>query len=163
MPSISSTVSMQISEYALATLRAAEQAGADTIVLCDTNGGTLTEEIRDRMLSVSHHIKTPLGIHTHNDSDMAVANAMIAIRHGAVHVQGTINGYGERCGNANLCSIIPNIELKLGMQAIGKEKLSQLTEVSRYVSEIANLTTVKTYHLWGRARLLTREEFMSAP
>ena len=127
-------------EYALATLRAAEQAGADTVVLCDTNGGTLTEDIRDRLLTVSRHIKTPLGIHTHNDSDMAVANSIIALRHGARHVQGTINGYGERCGNANLCSIIPNIELKLGMKAIGKEKLSQLTEVSRYVSEIANLS-----------------------
>lgn len=127
-------------EYALATLSAAEQAGANTVVLCDTNGGTLTEDIRDRMLKVSYHMKGPLGIHTHNDSDMAVANSIIALRHGARHVQGTINGYGERCGNANLCSIIPNIELKLGMKAIGKERLSQLTEVSRYVSEIANLS-----------------------
>jgi 2-isopropylmalate synthase len=127
-------------EYALATLSAAEHAGADTVVLCDTNGGTLTEDIRDRLLTVSRHLKARIGIHTHNDSDMAVANSIIAIRHGAVHVQGTINGYGERCGNANLCSIIPNIELKLGMKAIGKEKLSQLTEVSRYVSEIANLS-----------------------
>ena len=126
-------------EYSLATLKSAEQAGADTIVLCDTNGGTLTEDIRDRLLAVSHSIKTPIGIHTHNDSDMAVANSIIAIRHGAVHVQGTINGYGERCGNANLCSVIPNIELKMGMRAIGTEKLHRLTEVSHYVNEMANL------------------------
>ncbi len=126
-------------QYALATLKAAEEAGADVIVLCDTNGGSLTEDIRDRLLAAADHVRGPLGIHTHNDSDMAVANSIIAIQHGAVHVQGTVNGYGERCGNANLCSIIPNIELKLGMQAIGRERLRQLTEVSRYVSEIANL------------------------
>jgi len=138
-------------QYALATLRAAEQAGADTVVLCDTNGGTLTEDVRDRLLAVSHHMKTPFGIHTHNDSDMAVANSIIALRHGARHVQGTINGYGERCGNANLCSIIPNIELKLGMMAIGKEKLSQLTEVSRYVSEIANLSHRQDLPFVGRS------------
>jgi 2-isopropylmalate synthase len=126
-------------EYALATLKAAEESGADTIVLCDTNGGTLTEDIRDRLLAAAQHVRTPLGIHTHNDSEMAVANSIIAVRHGAVHVQGTVNGYGERCGNANLCSIIPNIELKLGMEAIGREKLKCLTEVSHYVSEIANL------------------------
>jgi 2-isopropylmalate synthase len=81
----------------LSTLKAAEQAGADTIVLCDTNGGTLTEEIRDRTLTAIAAVKTPIGIHTHNDSDMGVANAVIALRHGAVHVQGTFNGYGERC------------------------------------------------------------------
>ena len=138
-------------DYALATLRTAEQAGADTIVLCDTNGGTLTEDIRDRLVAVSRHIKTPIGIHTHNDSDMAVANSIIAIRHGAAHVQGTINGYGERCGNANLCSVIPNIELKLGMLAIGKEKLSQLTEVSHYVSEIANLSHRQDFPFVGKS------------
>jgi 2-isopropylmalate synthase len=125
--------------YALATLKAAELAGADTVVLCDTNGGTLTEEIRERFLAAAQHIQRPLGIHTHNDSDMAVANAIIAIRHGAVHVQGTINGYGERCGNANLCSIVPNIELKLGLHAIGKARLRDLTEVSHYVSEVSNM------------------------
>jgi 2-isopropylmalate synthase len=126
-------------DYSLATLKAAEEAGADIIVLCDTNGGTLPSDIRERFLAAAQHIKTPLGIHTHNDCDMGVANSIIAVENGAVHVQGTINGYGERCGNANLCSIIPNIELKLGMQCIGKESLKRLTEVSHYVSELANL------------------------
>ncbi len=138
-------------DYALATLKAAEEAGADTIVLCDTNGGTLTEEIRDRSLAALKHLKTPLGIHTHNDSDMAVANAIIAIQHGAVHVQGTFNGYGERCGNANLCSVIANIELKLGMLAIGREKLKDLTEVSHYVSEIANMHHRQDFPFVGKS------------
>ncbi len=126
-------------EYALATLRAAEEAGADTIVLCDTNGGTLPSDIRERFLRAAEHVKTPLGIHTHNDSEMAVANSIVAVQAGAMQVQGTINGYGERCGNANLCSVIANIELKLGMHAIGRKNLKRLTEVSHYISELANL------------------------
>jgi len=126
-------------EYALATLKAAEEAGADTLVLCDTNGGTLTSDIRERFLRASQHVKTPLGIHTHNDSEMAVANSIVAVQAGAMQVQGTINGYGERCGNANLCSVIANIELKLGMRSIGKENLKRLTELAHYVSELANL------------------------
>lgn len=126
-------------EYALATLKAAEEAGADTIVLCDTNGGTLTSDIRERYLKAAGHVSTPLGIHTHNDSEMAVANSIVAVQAGAIQVQGTINGYGERCGNANLCSVIANIELKLGMTSIGKENLNRLTEVSHYISELANL------------------------
>jgi 2-isopropylmalate synthase len=125
--------------YALATLKAAEEAGADTIVLCDTNGGTLTTDLRARFQAAAKHLKTPLGIHTHNDGEMAVANSIAAVELGAVHVQGTINGYGERCGNANLCSVIPNIELKLGRRAIGRQNLKRLTEVSHYVSELANL------------------------
>lgn len=127
------------SEHALATLKAAEEAGADMIVLCDTNGGTLPSDIRERFLRASQHVKTPLGIHTHNDGEMAVANSIVAVEAGAIQVQGTINGYGERCGNANLCSVIANIELKLGMTSIGKENLKRLTEVSHYVSELANL------------------------
>jgi 2-isopropylmalate synthase len=127
------------SAYALATLEAAEQAGANTIVLCDTNGGTLTADLRERFEAASRQVKTPLGIHTHNDCEMAVANSIAAIQLGAVQVQGTINGYGERCGNANLCSVIPNLELKLGMRTIGKENLRHLTETSHYVSELANL------------------------
>jgi len=126
-------------DYALATLRVAEEAGADILVLCDTNGGTLTSDLLERFRAAAHHVKTPLGIHTHNDCEMAVANAVAAIQAGAVHVQGTINGYGERTGNANLCSVIPNIELKLGLRSIGREKLKHLTEVSHYVSELANL------------------------
>jgi 2-isopropylmalate synthase len=126
-------------EYALATLKVAEEAGADTIVLCDTNGGTLTGDIRERFRLAAQHVKIPLGIHTHNDCEMGVANAIAAVQEGAVHVQGTINGYGERTGNANLCSIIPTLELKLGLRAVGKERLKHLTEVSHYVSELANL------------------------
>jgi 2-isopropylmalate synthase len=126
-------------EYALATLQAAEAAGADTIVLCDTNGGTLTSDLRERFRIASEHVKTPLGIHTHNDCEMAVANAIAAVELGAVQVQGTMNGYGERTGNANLCSVIPNLELKLGLRTIGRGKLKHLTEASHYVSELANL------------------------
>ena len=127
------------SAYALATLKAAEEAGADILVLCDTNGGTLTADLLERFEAASRHVKSPLGIHSHNDCEMAVANAITAVQHGAVQVQGTINGYGERCGNANLCSVIANIELKLGMHTIGKESLKHLTAVSHYVSELANL------------------------
>jgi 2-isopropylmalate synthase len=127
------------SAYALATLAAAEEAGADTLVLCDTNGGTLTADLSERFRAASQHVKTPLGIHTHNDAEMAVANSIAAVQLGAVQVQGTINGYGERCGNANLCSVIPNLELKLGLRSIGKKNLRRLTEVSHYVSELANL------------------------
>jgi 2-isopropylmalate synthase len=125
--------------YALATLKVAEEAGADTIVLCDTNGGTVTADIGESFQIAAKHVEVPLGIHTHNDCDMAVANSIAAVQQGAVHVQGTINGYGERCGNANLCSVIPNIELKLGMRSIGKASLKHLMEVSHYVSELANL------------------------
>jgi 2-isopropylmalate synthase len=126
-------------DYALATLGAAEEAGADLLVLCDTNGGTLTSDLVECFRAAAGAVTTPLGIHTHNDSDMAVANAIAAVQAGAVQVQGTINGYGERTGNANLCSVIPNIELKLGMKSIGRDKLKHLTEVSHYVSELANL------------------------
>jgi 2-isopropylmalate synthase len=125
--------------YALETLRAAEEGGADLLVLCDTNGGTMTGDIRERFEAAAKHVKTPLGIHTHNDCDMAVANAIAAVQLGAIQVQGTINGYGERCGNANLCSVIPNLDLKLDLQSIGKDKLKYLTEISHYVSELANM------------------------
>ena len=109
--------------YALATLQAAEEAGADILVLCDTNGGTLTADLGERFRAAANQVKAPLGIHTHNDCDMAVANSIAAVQLGAVQVQGTMNGYGERCGNANLCSVIANLELKLGMRTIGKESL----------------------------------------
>jgi 2-isopropylmalate synthase len=126
-------------EYAVSTIQAAEDAGANIVVLCDTNGGTLPEDIGDRYKAAAQAVKGPLGIHTHNDCELAVANALAAVQLGAVQVQGTINGYGERCGNANLCSIIANLELKLGIQSIGKKNLKRLTEVSHYVSELANL------------------------
>jgi 2-isopropylmalate synthase len=126
--------------YAMETLLAAQSAGASVIVLCDTNGGALPYEVEKIMAKVKEEVSVPLGIHTHNDADMAVANTIVAVRMGATQVQGTINGYGERCGNANLCSVIPNLKLKLGVQCISDEQLRKLTEVSRYVSEIANLS-----------------------
>lgn len=125
--------------YALETLESAKQGGADLLVLCDTNGGTMTADICQRFQAAAEHLRAPLGIHTHNDCELAVANTLAAVQLGAVQVQGTINGYGERCGNANLCSIIPNLELKLGLHAVGTERLKHLTEISHYVSERANL------------------------
>jgi 2-isopropylmalate synthase len=126
-------------DYALATVVAAERAGADVIVLCDTNGGTLTSKLCQAIEAVRARVTVELGIHTHNDSDLAVANAVAAVEHGITHVQGTINGYGERCGNANLCSVIPILELKLGLETIGTERLPMLSSVSHFVSELANL------------------------
>jgi len=125
--------------YALETLLAAERGGADWIVLCDTNGGTLTSRVSDVVGRVTRVLKTQIGVHAHNDSDLAVANSLAAVESGATQVQGTINGYGERCGNANLCSVIPSLELKLGHETIGRERLSTLTHVSRFVAELANL------------------------
>jgi 2-isopropylmalate synthase len=125
--------------YAICTLQMAEGAGADCLVLCDTNGGTLPSELTAIIEEVKKVTFTPLGIHAHNDSDLAVANSLAAVQAGVVHVQGTINGYGERCGNANLCSIIPNLKLKLGYDCISDEQLFRLVSVSRYVSELANL------------------------
>lgn len=121
--------------YALETLRAAVRGGADTIVLCDTNGGAMPWEV-ERTVIAAAGLAT-LGIHTHNDAGMAVANTLTAVRAGARHVQGTINGYGERCGNADLVSVIAGLELKLGMRAV--ERLADVSEVSRFVAEIANL------------------------
>jgi 2-isopropylmalate synthase len=126
-------------EYALATLRAAEEGGADIIVLCDTNGGSLTSHVEKAMTAAAAAVKLPLGIHAHNDSELAVANSLAAVRCGAVQVQGTINGFGERCGNANLCSIIPNLELKMGIETIGRQRLELLAATSRFVSQVANL------------------------
>ncbi|HEY3346377.1 MAG TPA: citramalate synthase [Nitrospirota bacterium] len=130
-------------EYAIKTLQAAVSGGADCLVLCDTNGGTLPWELSVIILGMRNHITAPFGIHTHNDSELAVANSLMAVQLGASQVQGTINGYGERCGNANLCSIIPAITLKMGMECIPAENLKRLKEVSRYVSEIANLRAYK--------------------
>jgi 2-isopropylmalate synthase len=126
-------------EYALQTLRAAEEGGADLIALCDTNGGSLPSHIQDAIRRVQAVIKLPLGIHCHNDSELAVANTLAAVECGIVQVQGTMNGYGERCGNANLCSIIPNLEIKMGHIAIGPDRLKLLANTSRFISQIANL------------------------
>jgi len=126
-------------DYALQTLRAAEAGGADLIALCDTNGGSLPSHIQNAIRRVQSVIKLPLGIHCHNDSDLAVANTLAAVECGIVQVQGTMNGYGERCGNANLCSIIPNLELKMGHTVLSPERLKFLTNTSKFVSQIANL------------------------
>jgi 2-isopropylmalate synthase len=126
-------------EYATETLFAAASGGADTIALCDTNGGTPPWEIEDRVRALTVRIKRSIGIHAHDDIGCGVANSLAAIRAGAVHVQGTINGYGERCGNANLCSIIPTLELKMRRRCLREGGLPQLTHVAREVAEIANL------------------------
>ncbi|MBI3812555.1 MAG: citramalate synthase [Nitrospirae bacterium] len=130
-------------DYALRTLKEAEAAGAGCIILCDTNGGTMPWEVREIFSTVAQEIRVPLGIHAHNDSDMAVANSIIAVELGAVQVQGTVNGFGERCGNANLCSILPNLKLKMKVDCISDEQLGHLKEVSRFVTEIANLSPEK--------------------
>jgi 2-isopropylmalate synthase len=127
-------------EYALATLRAAAAGKPHRIVLCDTNGGSLPDDVTRITEAVIKEIKVPLGIHCHNDGELAVANTLAAVAAGATQVQGTINGYGERCGNANLCSIIPNLELKLGRRTIGPERLQKLRATARFASEIANLS-----------------------
>ncbi|HDQ41705.1 MAG TPA: citramalate synthase [Desulfonatronum sp.] len=127
-------------DYALHCLRKAWEAGADVLVLCDTNGGTLPHEVAEILTSVREALpKACLGIHTHNDSETAVASSLEAVRCGAMQVQGTINGYGERCGNANLCSVIPNLELKMDRVCLPDGHLSLLTSTAHYVSEIANL------------------------
>jgi len=136
-------------DYALKTLFIALQAGAEWLVLCDTNGGTLPHEVSQIVRDVAEAIEirnqvpitnSPiLGIHTHNDSDTAVANALAGVQQGVRMVQGTINGYGERCGNANLCSLIPNLQLKLGYRCIQDDHLARLTETSRLISEVVNL------------------------
>ncbi len=152
-------------EYALSTLKAAIIGGATSVVLCDTNGGCLPWEIAEAVDAVREEVmglpaniqrtensqrktengkrtaasQVTLGIHAHNDSETGVANTLEAVRHGATHVQGTVNGYGERCGNANLVSIIPDLQLKMGQTVVAVEKLPQLAELSRYVSELANL------------------------
>ncbi len=127
------------SAFALRTLEAAQNAGADVLVLCDTNGGTLTARLAEIVADVRKRFDGVMGIHTHNDSEVAVANTLAAVEQGCTHVQGCMNGYGERCGNANLCSIIANLELKLGHTTIGPERLANLATVARFIAELANL------------------------
>ncbi|MGQ9833540.1 MAG: citramalate synthase [Candidatus Villigracilaceae bacterium] len=126
--------------YALETLQAAIRGGAEMLVLCDTNGGTLPWEIESIIRAMKRSINHPFGIHAHNDSECAVANSLVAVREGAIQVQGTINGVGERCGNANLVSIMPNLELKMGLKCLPDGGLVKLTELSHFVDEVANLT-----------------------
>jgi len=130
-------------DYALKCILTAEEAGADLIVLCDTNGGTLPGDVQKIVRTVRKGISSPLGIHAHNDAECAVANTIIAVQSGAGHIQGTINGFGERCGNANLCSAIPNLQIKLGYRCFEDEELRKLRDVSRYINEIANLRHFK--------------------
>ena len=127
------------SVYALECIKTAEQAGADCVVLCDTNGSAFPDEVYKITAEVANYIGTPIGVHCHNDTGMAAANSIAAVRAGAVHVQGTINGLGERCGNANLCTIIPNLELKLSYSCLDGGKLEDITDTARFVSEIANI------------------------
>jgi 2-isopropylmalate synthase len=126
-------------EYALQTLRAAEDAGAGVVVLCDTNGGTLPDDIASIVETVRRTLRVALGIHCHNDCDVAVANSLAAVACGVTQVQGTINGIGERCGNADLVSVIANLALKRGDEVLPPGSLARLTEVSRYVYETANM------------------------
>lgn len=127
-------------EYASAVLAKAREAGADWLVMCDTNGGTLPHEIQEIVTALIEQLpEANLGIHTHNDCELAVANTLSAISAGVRQVQGTINGYGERCGNANLCSIIPTLQLKMGYHCIPGDSLPQLTNTARFISEVANV------------------------
>jgi 2-isopropylmalate synthase len=126
-------------EYALECLKAAQDGGADWIVLCETNGGRLPGEVRDALNHVNRVIKTPLGIHCHNDGELAVANTLAGVEMGATQVQGTINGFGERCGNVNLISVIANLQLKMGKKCVTPVQLKKLREVSQVFYELANI------------------------
>ena len=128
------------SVYALETLKAAIRGGAETVVLCDTNGGTMPWEVEQIIREMKASIQHPFGIHTHNDGDCAVINSLAAVREGAIQVQGTINGVGERCGNANLVSIMADLELKMGNKCLPGDGLSKLTDLSHFVAEVANIT-----------------------
>ncbi|MCL4499117.1 MAG: citramalate synthase [Chloroflexi bacterium] len=126
-------------EYSLRCVKAAEAAGADAIVLCDTNGGKLPLEIRKVTKRMVEAVGAPIGIHAHNDSGCGIANSLIAVEAGATQVQGTMNGYGERCGNADLCAIIPSLVLKLGRECVSEEKLASTMELAHFVAEVANI------------------------
>ncbi len=138
-------------DFTLRCIKAAEQAGADVICLCDTNGGRLPHEIEAGVKAAREAVKCALGIHCHNDCETAVANSLAAVAAGVRHVQGTINGIGERCGNANLVSIIANLELKLGFHCVGAERLKRLRDVSMTVYEVANLTPLARQPFVGRS------------
>jgi len=138
-------------DYALATLRAAVKGGAEMVVMCDTNGGSMPWQVADAVRAVSVGLAVPLGIHAHNDSECAVANSIAAVREGCIQVQGTINGYGERCGNANLCSVIPTLELKLGLKALPEGQVAKLFDLSHYVAEVANLAPDEQMAYVGKA------------
>ena len=137
--------------YAMKTLEVALSAGASTLVLCDTNGGTMPSKLSKAVAEARVKLKCPLGIHTHNDCGMGIANAVAAVEAGACHVQGTINGYGERCGNPDLLVILANLQLKLGYACVPSQKLKELTEVARYVNEISNMLQPKNQPYVGQS------------
>ncbi|MDE2695550.1 MAG: citramalate synthase, partial [Chloroflexota bacterium] len=126
-------------QYALATLRAAAGAGASAVALCDTNGGSMPEDVVRGVQEAARVVDCPIGIHVHNDADLAVANTLLAVQAGATQVQACLNGWGERCGNANIISVIANLQLKLGIEVVTDEQLERLTELSHFASELANL------------------------
>jgi len=141
--------------YALEVLRVAEEAGAHTLVLCDTNGGSLPQEVYNITLESAKGVKSILGIHAHNDAGLAVANTIMAVSAGARHIQGTINGLGERCGNADLCQILPTLQFKMGYDVVLSDKppqkrLSDLTALSQYVYELANIPSNPNQPYVGR-------------
>ncbi len=139
-------------EYAMRVLEAVAEAGADVLVLCDTNGGCLPNQVYEITKTVCDRLGSlVVGIHTHNDSDCATANCLAAVRAGARHVQGTMNGLGERCGNANLCTVVPNLAFKMGFDVLSPEKIKTLTEVSRFIFEIGNLTPVMSMPYVGES------------
>lgn len=137
--------------YAMKVLKTAAEAGADLVVLCDTNGGSMPYEVSHTVEAVRKAFKVCLGIHAHNDTESAVANSIMAVKAGCTHVQGTVNGYGERCGNANLCSIIPNVTLKMGYEGMGRKRLAKLRDLSLFVDETANLIPDKRKPYTGDA------------
>jgi 2-isopropylmalate synthase len=137
--------------YALETLKAAVRGGADILVLCDTNGGSLPWQVEQICNEVSAEVNHPFGVHTHNDGECAVANTLAGVQAGAMHVQGTINGYGERCGNANLCAILPDLELKMGKRTLPEGQLTQMYEVAHFVAEVANLAADEHMAYVGRS------------
>ncbi|MBP6210630.1 MAG: citramalate synthase, partial [Anaerolineales bacterium] len=126
--------------YALETLKAAIRGGAEMVVLCDTNGGSMPWDVERIIREMKSQITHPFGIHPHNDSETALINALTAVREGAVQVQGTINGVGERCGNVNLCSVMANLEMKMGYQCLPKGNIQHLYDLSHFVAEVANIT-----------------------
>ncbi len=137
--------------YAIDTLKAAQDGGAEVLILCDTNGGTLTSRIFDVVEEVKNKINAPLGIHVHNDAEMAVANSVAAVQAGCTQVQGTFNGLGERCGNANLVSILPALHFKLGLDCLSEFEFKDLTEASRYIAEICNVRQLDAQPYVGKS------------
>ncbi|MDD5670757.1 MAG: citramalate synthase [Candidatus Omnitrophica bacterium] len=138
-------------KYAVDCLKQAARAGADNLTLCDTNGGALPHEIRHAILHVKRSLRVPLGIHCHNDSELAVANTLAAVGEGCALVQGTINGYGERCGNANLTSIVPVLQFKMKRRCLPQNKMEELTQVSHYVAEVCNMPLQNNLPFAGRS------------